>query len=313
MAEETLTDLVDEFLGETHEDAPAAETTAPETAEPEAAEETAPAEATETETAEPAEEEEVEETEEPGEVAEPPTNEQEPDKTPNPPKKQKYSNRYVKRLEHERYEMERRLKTLEAQFARMSAPKPPPPPEKPKRSQFSSEDEYMEAFGAWSYANEQAKHQQAASEQSAANDAAAQFVREWQDKVDRALPIGSEERKDYDERCKSSLYPALGTMVPDTQAFLYVYNSPEAPLVQRYLWDHPKTVSRLAAAPVFEQFDILRKIRSFVGVPETKPSANPRPQPTPIGSARTGKGSPNLAAANASAEDVFDVLAGISK
>lgn len=313
MAEETLTDLVDEFLGETHEDAPAADASVPETAEPEAAEDAAPAEAPEADTAEPAEEEEGEEAEADGEVAEPPTNEQEPGKTPNPPKKQKYSHRYVKRLEHERYEMDRRFKALEAQLARMNTPKPPPPPEKPKRSQFSSDDEYMEAFGAWSYANEQAKHQQAAEDRSAADSAAAQFVREWQDKVDRALPVGSEERKDYDERCKSSLYPALGTMVPDTQAFLYVYNSPEAPLVQRYLWDHPKTVSRLASAPVFEQFDILRKIRSFVGVPDSKPSVSPRPQPAPIGSARTGKGSPNLAAANASAEDVFDVLAGISK
>lgn len=227
--------------------------------------------------------------------------------------KKTFSNRKFKRLEHENRELKRKFAELERKFnergAAESAPARNELPAKPSRSNFASEDEFYEAMSQWQLlkaSTEQAEVARKQQEESAKYDA---WAREWSAKLQRNFTTPDVQRE-YTELAQEN--PTLVDMVGVPLA-QYIYSLEDGPKVQMYLWKHPTATATLAKAHPFDQAEMLRNIRSFVGrkteenKPAAKPVANVR-QPKPFGSAGIGGRTPSVSVDSASAENVFDML-----
>lgn len=236
--------------------------------------------------------------------------------------KPKYSNRKMKKLNHERYELQNRVTELERIIREMRAPAQEPknePPEtkesleeklakmKPVKTNFATTDEYYEALTAWNAFALDAKRQFALQSATREDEEGKAFAREWNRRLQNSLT--KEEFEEY-----KALWPShtpigesVGKSVTD-----YVYNLEDGPKVELYLWKHPKACARLKNAHPFEQAEMLRNIRSFVGRRQNNNSAAKQVinQPKPFGSARTGgaKAQP-VNIDSASAGQLFDMLA----
>ena len=231
---------------------------------------------------------------------------------PNVPKKS-ISHRKAKKLNYENNFLKKRVEELEAivfkQNNQSQAPEDKELPE-PTRAAFPSDEEYYRALSRWNTAKALAEQKQFADKAEEAKRKSELFQQEWTAKIVKCF-TDKAEQEEWDNHCKAGA-PTLMNMV-GPQLATYLYSIDDGPKVQMYLWTHPNATERLANAHPMEQAEMIRNIRAFVGRPKqqtNQPNVQQVAQPKPFGSARVGAGTtPTVDIGNASAEEVFDLLA----
>ena len=226
--------------------------------------------------------------------------------------KRTFSNRKFKKLEHENRELKRKFAELERRFnertAVAEAPKAEEAPVKPTRSNFASDDEFYEAMSHWQLLKANAEQAEIARKQQAEAAKYDAWSREWSAKLQRNFTTPDVQRE-YTELAKENQTLVQMVGIPLAQ---YIYSLEDGPKVQMYLWKHPTATAKLASAHPFDQAEMLRNIRSFVGrkTESNKPAGKPVnvAQPRPFGSAGIGGRNPSVSVDSAKAEDVFDML-----
>lgn len=219
--------------------------------------------------------------------------------------KKHISNRKAKRLVFEVQSLRKQVEELKAAQAPKEDPQTQEVP-KPVRSNFTSDEEYLDALSKWNVAKGFADQNAYAAKVEEARQKSELFKREWSAKIVKCF-TQKEEQEAWDEHCREGA-PTLMEMVgPDLAR--YLYSIEDGPKVQMYLWEHPRATERLANAHPMEQAEMIRNIRSFVGRPTQQKPIQQVAQPKPFGSVRTGKGTvPETTIENASAEELFDML-----
>lgn len=236
--------------------------------------------------------------------AEPEAEAEQGDKVLNPQKK-KFSNRSYKKLQYENRMLQRQMQELSERMNALQTPEEKEIPQ-PRRSDFNSDEDYIEAATMYQYAKARTVELKAEAEAREQNEAVEAFKSAWTEKLKRCFPdeASQEEFRDaYEAANGTSIVDMVGVDLGG-----YIYQQDTGPLIQKYLWEHPTVVERLQHSHQIDQVDIIRKIQDFVAPAPQKPKSPSRPQPTPFGSAKTGNGSAS-ASTEMSAEDVFRTLA----
>lgn len=215
----------------------------------------------------------------------------------------KASRRALKRARWEINSLRREIEALKK--AQAKAPETPAQKTEPlRKSQFRTEEDYVEALVKTRMDEERAASAKAEAEARSQAELEQATTEAWVKKIHADFPT-QEERDDYDEHLS-------GAFDGDPAAFIgamageYVFQHPHGPKILRYLADRPKLCARIKDGHPFEQAEILKNIVAFVGKKPEAGAKTARKPVAPVGSIRTGGSGKRPVR---SAEDIFEELA----
>lgn len=186
---------------------------------------------------------------------------------------------------------ETEARMLREQLARTQGQSQPPSSGEPKREQFESYEDYLEARADW-------RADQKVAERLKAHDEAARGKETQQRQQADVTKLRSvwEEReikfradhKDYDSAVSTYAETDLGELADGPRRF--IVESDQGPALLHYLATHDADHERIASLSPTRQLAELAKLEDKVGVPQPK---EPSSAPPPVRPVAQGKGSDN--------------------